>query len=75
MSTHTTERKSAAPSYPDAYSIGPHLVIDPTEWLPDRGSRPGSPAGGRESYYRCLSCGAERRERRRFPDVCDGPSE
>lgn len=69
MNTHTNAPKSAAPSYPDASAVGPHLVIDRTEWLSGRETRG---LDDRESYY-CLSCGAERPARRAFPDTCDGP--
>lgn len=71
MTTHTNQPKSAAPSYPDASSVGPHVVIDRAEWRSGRGPDPRGD-DDRASYY-CLSCGAERVARREFPDTCDGP--
>lgn len=75
MSTHNSNPRSTAPSYPDAYAVGPHLVIDKTEWVP--GEHPESHLGydGQrgyvESYYRCIRCGAERQSERDFPEACD----
>lgn len=76
MSTHNTDRPSTAPRYPDAYPVGPHLVIDQTEWVPGQDPEPHRRVDGqrayRESYYRCLTCGAERQAKQYFPEHCDG---
>jgi len=76
MSTHTNAVRSVAPSYPDAEPVGPHLVVDKTEWVPGRHpeSHRGFPdqRGYRESYYRCVVCGAERLARDDFPEECPG---
>lgn len=76
MTTHPTERPSAAPTYPDAYPVGPHLVVDKTEWVPGPHPEPHRRYDGqrayRESYLRCVKCGAERQAERDFPAQCDG---
>ena len=76
MSTHTDEPRSAAPSHPDAVSVGPHLVIDVTEWVPGPAPETHRRYDGQrshwESYFRCLACGAERQARAYFPDDCSG---
>lgn len=74
MSTHNN-RTSTAPSYPDAHPVGPHLVIDKTEWVPGAHPEPdrryaGQP-GYSESYYRCVKCGTECLSTDDFPPDCD----
>ena len=75
MSTHSNEPTSTAPSHPDARSVGPHLVIDKTEWVPGSAPEPIRRYDGqrayRESYYRCIRCGAERQATQYFPDHCE----
>lgn len=69
------ERKSAAPTFPDAEYVGPHLIIDKTEWAPGANPEPHLREDGQttypERYLRCLRCGAERLRRDEFPDECD----
>ena len=75
------ERKSAAPTFPDAEYVGPHLIVDKTEWVPGRHPEPHLREDGQttypERYLRCLRCGAERLRRDEFPEECDSgpPSE
>lgn len=72
------ERKSAAPTYPDAEYVGPHLIVDKTQWVPGGNPDPHLRSDGQttypERYLRCIRCGAERLRRRDFPDECDAPS-
>lgn len=74
MSTHTNEPRSTAPPFPDAYPVGPHLVVDRSEWVP--GSNPEShlredgQEGYLEPYYHCLKCGEQRLSKRDFPEAC-----
>ena len=76
-----TERKSAAPTFPDAEYVGPHLIVDKTEWVPGRHPEPHLREDGQttypERYLRCLRCGAERLRRDEFPEEGDAgpPSE
>lgn len=69
------ERKSAAPTFPDAEYVGPHLIIDKTEWAPGANPEPHLREDGQttypERYLRCLRCGAERLRRDEFPEECD----
>lgn len=67
--------RAAAPSFPDAREVGPHLVIDKTEWVPGRhpeshlgfdGQR-----GYADSFLRCIRCGAERQSEQGFPPECE----
>jgi len=76
MSTHKKDRRTTAPTYPDAIPVDQHLVIDRTEWVPGADPEPHLRQDGqqayRESYYRCVKCGAERQAKRYFPDDCEG---
>jgi hypothetical protein len=69
------EKRSADPTYPDARYVGPHLVIDKTEWVPGAHPEPHRREDGQteyaESYFRCIRCGAERLSERDFPEECD----
>ncbi|MFC7143019.1 hypothetical protein ACFQMA_25300 [Halosimplex aquaticum] len=77
MSTHNSTVRSVAPSYPDAEPVGPHLVIDKTEWVPGRHPEShrghAGQRGYRESFYRCVVCGAERLSKRDLPEECAAP--
>lgn len=76
MSTHKNTR-SAAPSHPEADAVGPHLVIDRTEWIPGSHPEPHRRGDGQrayaETYYRCLKCGIETVSKADFPEECDAP--
>jgi len=67
--------KTAAPSFPDAESVGDHLVVDRVEWVPGADPEPHRRDDGQrayaESYFRCLRCGVECLSKRDFPDSCD----
>lgn len=69
------ETKSSAPRFPDAEYVGPHLVIDKTEWIPEARPESHRPEEERtahaDSYFRCIRCGAERLHKHEFPDECD----
>jgi len=69
------ERKSAAPTFPDAEYVGPHLIVDKTEWVPGCHPEPHLREDDQttypERYLRCLRCGAERFRRDEFPEECD----
>jgi hypothetical protein len=75
MGTHNNETTSTAPTYPDAYPVDQHLVIDKTEWVPGPNPEPhlghDRQRAHRESYYRCIKCGEERQAKRDFPEECD----
>lgn len=76
MSSDNTDRRPAAPSYPDAESVGQHLVIDRTEWVPGSDPEHHRRYDGqrvyRESYFRCIKCGIECVSKRDFPPECGG---
>ena len=69
------DRKSAAPTFPDAEYVGPHLIVDKTEWAPGANPEAHLREDGQttypERYLRCLRCGVERLHRDEFPAECD----
>lgn len=69
------ERKSVAPTFPDAEYVGQHLIIHKTEWVPGGNPEPHLREDCQttypERYLRCIRCGAERHRRSDFPEVCD----
>lgn len=74
--TNTNSRVETLTEYPDAERIGPHLVIDKTEWVPgphpDPHRRHTGQAQYLEQYLRCLLCGVETINEQSLPDVCGG---
>ena len=75
MTTHRQREKTAAPSYPDEKTVGPHLVIDRVEWVPGEHPDPHRRDDGRlsypEPYLRCLRCGVECFSEADFPEECE----
>ena len=69
------ERKSAAPTFPDAEYVGQHLIVDKTEWVPGGHPEAHLREDGQttypERYLRCIRCGAEALRRDDFPEECD----
>lgn len=76
-----TDERSSSPGFPEAQSVGEHLVIDVAEWVPGRDPDPHRRREEQseylESYFRCLLCGAERLRTGEFPEECEaaGPGE
>lgn len=75
MSTHVRDRKSSAPSYPDAEYVDDHLVVDRTDWVPGPDPEPHRRDPGRaaypERYLRCIRCGAEALSTEDLPETCE----
>ena len=75
QSTISTE-ESLSDRHPDAERIGPHLVIDKTEWVP--GKHPDSHRQHEnqteylERYLRCIKCGVEVLREDDLPEACGG---
>ena len=65
--------ESLSNRYPDAESVGNHLVIDKTQWCP--GPHPDHQSGTQteylERYLRCIQCGVEVLSQRDLPEECD----
>jgi len=72
------ERPSSAPTYPDAVRVGPHLVVDKTEWVPGANPEPHLREDRQttypETYLYCLRCSAEAMRERDLPATCDAPA-
>lgn len=71
-----TANRSSSPDYPETRSVGEHLVIDVTEWVPgpdpDPHRRREEQSEYLERYYRCILCGVERLRTDEFPEECAG---
>jgi len=76
MSNSNPRVETLSNSHPDAEQIGPHLVIDKTEWVPGKHPDPHRRHEGqthyRERYLRCLQCGVEVLSKRDLPESCEG---
>ena len=69
-----TRMKSTAADFPEATSVGAHLVIDKREWVPGEHPEPHLREQGQqgymESYFRCIRCGAEALRKADLPGDC-----
>lgn len=67
--------ESLSNRHPDAERIGPHLVIDKTQWCPGPHPDPHRRHEGqteyRETYLRCIQCGVEVLRERDLPATCE----
>jgi succinate dehydrogenase/fumarate reductase-like Fe-S protein len=68
--------ESLSDRHPDAERVGPHLVIDKTEWVPGKHPEPHRQHENQteylERYLRCIQCGVEVLNKRDFPKTCEG---
>lgn len=62
--------------YPNAERVGPHLVIDKTDWVPGKHPNPHRRHEGQteylERYLRCVQCGVEVLREDDLPKACGG---
>lgn len=76
MSNTNSRVETLSNRYPDAEQVGPHLVIDKTQWCPGPHPDPHRRREGqtqyREEYLRCIQCGVDVLNERDFPVECDG---
>ena len=67
--------ESLSDRHPDAERIGPHLVIDKTEWVPGHHPDPHRQHENQteylERYIRCIQCGVEVLNEPNLPEECD----
>ena len=67
--------ESLSDRYPDAERVGPHLVIDKTQWCPGPHPDPQRRQQGQteylERYLRCIQCGVEVLNEGGLPEECD----
>ena len=67
--------ESLSDRHPDAERIGPHLVIDKTDWVPGNHPDPYRRQQGQteylERYLRCIQCGVEVLNKGGLPEECD----
>jgi len=79
MSDTSSRVETLSNSYPDAESVGPHLVIDKTEWVPGKHPDPHRRHKGQteylERYLRCIQCGVEVLREDDLPETCDQEGE
>ena len=75
MSNTDSRVETLSNRHPDAEQVGPHLVIDKTDWVPGQHPDPhrGHPEQTEylEHFYRCTLCGVEVLQKRDFPKTCD----
>ena len=66
--------ESLSNRHPDAQEVGPHLVIDKTDWVPGKHPDPHRQWEGQteylERYLRCIRCGVEVLRERDLPETC-----
>jgi len=76
MSDTSSRVETLSNRHPDTEQVGPHLVIDKTEWVPGKHPDPHQRHEGqtqyRESYHRCIQCGSEVLSKRDLPKTCEG---
>jgi hypothetical protein len=67
--------ESLSNRHPDAETVGDHLVIDKTEWVPGKHPEPHRRREGQteylEGYLRCIQCGVEVLSKRDLPQTCE----
>jgi len=75
MSDTSSRVETLSNRHPDAEQVGPHLVIDKTEWVPGKHPDPHRRREGQteylERYLRCIQCGVEVLSKRALPKECD----
>lgn len=75
MSDTSSRVETLSNRHPDAEQVGPHLVIDKTEWVPGEHPDPHLRREGQteylERYLRCIQCGVEVLSERDLPTECD----
>jgi hypothetical protein len=67
--------ESLSDRHPDAERVGPHLVIDKTEWVPGKHPDPHRRHEGQaeylERYLQCVQCGVKVLRERDLPATCE----
>lgn len=75
MSYTSSRVETLSNRHPDAEQVGPHLVIDKTDWVPGKHPDPHRRHEGQteylERYLRCIQCGVEVLSKRDLPEECD----
>ena len=75
MSDTSSRVETLSSRYPDAEHVGPHLVIDKTQWCPgpnpDPHRRHKEQTEYLERYLRCVQCGVEVLREDDFPETCE----
>jgi hypothetical protein len=75
MSDTSSRVETLSDRHPDAERVGPHLVIDKTDWVPGQNPDPhrGHPEQTEylEHFYRCTLCGVEVLQKRDLPETCE----
>jgi hypothetical protein len=75
MSDTSSRVETLSNRYPNAERVGPHLVIDKTEWVPGKHPDPHQRHEGQteylERYLRCVQCGVEVLREDDFPETCE----
>lgn len=75
MSDTSSRVETLSNRHPDAEQVGPHLVIDKTEWVPGKHPEPHRGYEGQteylERYLRCIQCGVEVLNTEDLPETCD----
>jgi hypothetical protein len=75
MSDTSSRVETLSNRYPNAERVGPHLVIDKTDWVPGKHPNPHRRHEGQteylERYLRCVQCGVEVLREDDFPETCE----
>ncbi len=75
MSNTDSRVETLSNRHPDAEQVGPHLVIDKTEWVPGKHPDPHRRHEGQteylEKYLRCIQCGVEVLSKGDLPETCE----
>lgn len=75
MSDTSSRVETLSNRHPDAEQVGPHLVIDKTDWVPGKHPDPHCQREGQteylERYLRCIRCGVEVLNKRDLPETCE----
>jgi len=75
MSDTSSRVETLSNRHPDAEPVGPHLVIDKTDWVPgkhpDQHRRHEGQTEYLERYLRCIQCGVEVLSKGDLPEECD----
>ena len=75
MSDTSSRVETLSNRHPDAEQVGPHLVIDKTEWVPGKHPDPHRRHEGQteylERYLRCIQCDVEVLSKRDLPETCE----
>jgi len=75
MANTSSRVETLSNSYPDAERVGPHLVINKTEWIPGKHPDPHRRHEGQteylEKYLRCIQCEVEVLSKDDLPETCE----